>query len=295
MDEIWQRHKTFILQCVVGGIALLVVWIVHANLYEDIDAMHDNNQLRLRQLREKLDKGEAPSRESIAAQQAIATKGEADLAAMIAKVAATAPTNVDYVRENVTAILRRIGNPQKADYYVSLYQQLALTCLYELKEEARSALAARAAQQGRTIDDTLGVAGAFQEDEVATAIHGLALVVETTSRALDVSVDVDTGNGVVGGVIDEIADVKISPRTGPSRMDRNADMSMYSTFSVSMTLRGDPDAVRVLLSGLNSTNNPLSRMTVVESIDVIERERPDNDRVRAKIGLLGIRYLEPAR
>ena len=50
MDELWQRHKVFIVQCVIGSIVLLITWAIHSNLYDDIDVMQGNNTLRKSQL-----------------------------------------------------------------------------------------------------------------------------------------------------------------------------------------------------------------------------------------------------
>ncbi len=289
MDEIWQRHKVFIVQCVIGGVVLLIAWAVHSNLYADIDTTRRNVKLRYGELQEKIAKGDAPSRRSIEQQQSIAADGEAQIAAMARKVASVASAEhykIAYVRENIEWVLANIERPERADYFVGLYEQLPLTCLSQLREEARTVLASRAAQLGRSLDETLGIGAGFQEDEVPIGIHGLAIVVDVIKRSFDMAIDTEVGTAV----IDSIDEVRVAVRSRRGKMDRG-ETAQIVQFPVRVTLRGDPAAVLTLLRSFNATDNPVQRMTVLESIEGGAREREDSDRVRITFNLLGLHHL----
>ena len=291
MDEIWQRHKVFILQCAIGGIVLLIAWAVHSNLYADIGTSQKNNQLRKDELLSKLNKGEAPSTASIREQERIATQGAEQIAAMARKVSSVAPVGndkVEYVRENVRWILENIGRPDQVDRYVGLYGSLKQTCLFELREEARTVLASRAAQRGRSIDETLGIQSGFQDDEVAVAIHGLAVVVDVVKRALDTEVPIGSDDYI--GMIDEISEIRVAVRTRSNRILEGSE-SQIVLFPVRLVVKGDPAAVIALMRSFNETANPVNRMTVLESFVGGDRERPDSDRVRMTLNLWGLHHL----
>jgi hypothetical protein len=291
MDEIWQRHKVFILQCAIGMIVLLITWGVHSNLYDDIDTQQGSNLLRKSQLEKQLSDGLAPSLQSIGEQQKIAVAGQEQIVAMaeaVASTASTASNRVAYVRENVSWLLTNIGRPGRTDYFVGLYQQLPQTCLSELKEEARTVLTSRAAQLGRELDESLGIANSFADDQVAVGIHGLAIVVDVIKRGLDITVPIPTDDD--DGVIEAFSDIAVAVRNRRSKMNSGTE-SDVSSFPVRMTLSGDPAAVLALFRQLNMRNNPVKRMTVVESLVGGERERADTDRVRVTLNLLGLHHL----
>lgn len=291
MDELWQRNKVFIVQCAIGFIVLMIAWAIHSNLYDDIGTMQGNNNLRKQQLEKQLADGLAPSKDSIREQQANAKAGQEQIEAMARAVASVAPTSsnrVEYVRENVNWILTNIGRPDETDKFVGLYETLPQTCLFELKEEARTVLTSKAAQLGRDIDETLGVRNAFADDEVAVGIHGLAIVVDVIKRAFDIRVPISTEEGE--GVVESFSDISIAVRNRRSKMNAGAESDVVS-FPVRMTVRGDPAAVIVLFKAFNSTTNPVQRMTVVESVTGGERERVDVDRVRVTFNLLGLHHI----
>ncbi len=293
MDEIWQRHKVFILQVAIGTIVLLIAWGVHSSMYEGITTQAQSNAISKTELQGMIAKGEAPSRDAIAEQQRIAAEGDRQITAMAAKVASIAATgndDLEYVRENVTWICSNIGRNDQIDRYVGLYGQLKQTCLFELREEARSVLVARAAQLGRSVDETLGIQSAFPDEDVAVAIHGLAVSVELVKRALDLSVAAKTANDNVEGVIDEISEIRVNVRSRGSRMTEGV-AEQVAFFPVKLTVRGDPDAVLALLRSFNTTSNQVSRMMILEKFDGGERERADSDRVRMTFNLWGLRHI----
>ena len=289
MDEIWQRHKVFIVQCTIGSIVLLIAWAVHSNLYADIDVTRRNSAARYAELTKQVADGDAPSRRSIEEQQRIATEGKAQIEAMARKVASVASVDqnkIAYVRENIGWILTNIGKPARVDEFVGLYEQLPQTCLSRLREEARSVLASRAAQLGRSLDETLGVGAGFQDDEVAIGIHGLAIVVDVVTRCFQFEIETDAGDAV----IDSIDEARVAVRSRRSKLDQG-DTAQIMQFPVRITLRGSPAAIVALLLSFNQTNNPVQRMTVLESIEGGEREREDADRVRITFNLLGLHHL----
>jgi hypothetical protein len=289
MDEIWQRHKVFIVQCVIGTIVLLIAWAVHSNLYADIDLTRRNTQARHAELQQKLANGEAPSKRSIDEQQSIAAEGEAQIEAMARKVASVASVDqnkIAYVRENIGWILTNIGQPERTDEFVGLYEQLPQTCLSRLREESRSVLASTAAELGRSLDETLGINAGFQDDEVPIGIHGLAIVVDIVKRGFDIDIETEVGDAV----IDSVDEIRVAVRSRRSKMDQG-DTTQIVQFPVRITLRGSPAAVMSLLVSFNQTGNPVQRMTVLESIEGGEREREDSDRVRITFNLLGLHHL----
>lgn len=289
MDEIWQRHKVFIVQCTIGTIVLLIAWAVHSNLYADIDVTRRNSAARYGELTQQVADGEAPSENSITEQQRIAAEGKAQIESMARKVASVASVEqnkIAYVRENIGWILTNIGKPERVDEFVGLYEQLPQTCLSRLREEARSVLASRAAQLGRSLDETLGINAGFQDDEVPIGIHGLAIVVDVVTRAFEFELDTEAGDAV----IDSIDEVRVAVRSRRSKLDQG-DTSQIVQFPVRITLRGSPAAVVALLLSFNQRNNPVQRMTVLESIEGGEREREDADRVRITFNLLGLHHL----
>jgi len=291
MDEIWQRHKAFIVQCGIGTIVLLIAWAVHSGLYDNIELMQGNNARQKDGLKKLLDEGLAPSATAIADQQAIAKQGQEQIESMARKVASIAPlgsNKVEYVRENIRWLLTNIGREDETETFVGLYKSLPKTCLSKLREEARTVLTSRSAQMGREVDEALGIKTAFADDEVPIGIHGLAIVVDVIKRGLDISVPIETEERV--GVIESFSDINVAVRNRRSKMNAGTESEVIS-FPVRMTVRGDPAAVIALLRAFNSLSNPVKRMTVVESIVGGERERVDKDRVRVTFNLLGLHHI----
>lgn len=290
MDEIWQRHKVFIVQCVIGGIVLLIAWAVHSNLYADIDTMRRNHKLTYDELKAKLANGEAPSDRSIKEQQRIAAEGEAQIESMARKVASVASVEqnkIAYVRESIAWILANIDQPNRVDEFVTTYEQLPKTCLSRLREEARAVLASRAAQRGRSFDESLGITTNFEDDEIPTGIHGLAIAVDIVARSFDIEIPAEGGGT---SMIESIDEIRVAARGRRNKMDVG-DTSQIVQFPVRVTLRGGPSAIVLLLRSFNQTDNPVQRMTVLESIEGGEREREDADRVRITFNLLGLHHV----
>ena len=147
-------------------------------------------------------------------------------------------------------------------------------------------LASRAAQLGRSLDETLGVGAGFQDDEVPIGIHGLAIVVDVVTRAFEFELETEAGDAI----IESIDEVRVAVRSRRSKLDQG-DTAQIVQFPVRITLRGSPAAIVALLLSFNQTNNPVKRMTVLESIEGGEREREDTDRVRITFNLLGLHHL----
>jgi len=291
MDELWQRHKVFIVQCAIGTIALLIAWGVHSSLYDDIAQLQTSNTRQKAELQKLLDDGQAPSAAAIAEQQAIALQGQEQIESMARKVASIAPlgsNKVEYVRENINWLLTNINRAGDTDKFVGLYETLPQACLSQLREEARTILTSRAAQMGREIDESLGIRAGFADDEIPVGIHGLAIVVDVIKRGLDISVPIETEAGE--GVIESFSDISVAVRNRRSKMNAGTESEVVS-FPVRMTVRGDPAAVIVLVRAFNSLKNPVKRITVVESIIGGERERVDADRVRVTFNLLGLHHI----
>jgi hypothetical protein len=276
MDEIWQRHKTFILQCVVGGLIFLIALAVKSGMYGDVEILQGANARLKTERLDDLKNGRAPSKSSIAAQQAKAETGVAQIKRLADSVASR-ESGIAYVRENLTWALGNIGKPDEVDSYVTLYQQLQQTCLSNLQGAARDELVGKAARLGKSVDETMGINAGVAPEQVPAAIHGLAIVTDVVSRAL-------AHEGITS-----ITDIKISQHSRRGR-SQSAEASFVKTFPVSMSIRGAPEAVATLLDELNWDDNAMKRFTVFGSIDSIQRDRPDADDVTATVTLLGLQF-----
>lgn len=285
MDEIWQRHKAFILQCVIGGIVFLIAWGVKANMYDGIEHTADTNGLDKRKLEEQLRDGKAPSRKSIREQEELARLGEANfraLAASVASVASPADGKREYVRENIRWALVNVGNEGDTDRLINLYTQLPQQCLFDLSEQARGVLVGRAAQAGKTVDESLGISQAYQAEELPVAIHGLALVTEIVTRALD---------STVADGIDAITDIRIAPRQRRSARGEGDEASKVVTFPVSFRVVGHPDAVSALIRSFNQPIGHAKRFIVLDGIESISRPRDEEVTISAGLRILGMHHL----
>ncbi len=284
MDEMWQRHKAFILKCVIGGIVFLIAWGVKSNMYSETEQIQGANERKKRELESQVSDGKAPSKAFIREQEQLAEAGEAqirDLANLVASTASPKDQKIAYVRENVSLLLGTIGKQAETDTYVGLYQQVAQGCLFKLREAARSELVGRAAQSGKQVDESLGVTQAFQDDQVPLGIHGLSIVTDVVSRCLA---------SEVGDGIDGISDIRISPR-GRSRRRAQDDTQSVQSFTVRMTIEGDPDDVMAVLRSFNNTSNPANRLMVLDEITSLTRDNPEKDPVKASISLLGLHHI----
>ncbi|MCE9634152.1 MAG: hypothetical protein K8T90_00475 [Planctomycetes bacterium] len=271
MDEIWQRHKTFILQCIIGGLAFLIALVVMSNSYSGTKEIKDLNVSGKRDLDKRIADGTAPSAKSIAAQKQKAEDAKNQIRDMSAKVASLAQDE-DYVRENIVWILSTIEKPAvEAERFLTLYKQLPQTCLTSVREEARSVLVGRAAQKGRQIDESFGLSAGVDETEVPGALHALAIVCDVMRRALD-------KDG-----IQAVSDIRVNPRNAVG-----SDLSWISGVDVRVSLVGDPDDVMSVIRSFNQLDPKMNRMTVVREVESILRRSPDEDTVKASIALYGL-------
>jgi len=272
MDEIWQRHKTFILQCVIGGLAFLIAFIVMSNSYsgtKDLKVLNDSTK---RDLDKRIADGVAPSAKSIAAQKQKAEDAKNQIREMGAKVASLAQSEEDYVRENILWVLATIEKPAvEAERFLALYKQIPQTCLTSVREEARSVLVGRAAQKGRQIDETFGLSAGVEESEVPGALHALAIVCDVMRRALD-------KDGV-----QTVSDIRVNPRNVIG-----TELSWMSGVDVRMSLVGDPDDVMSVIRSFNQLDPKMNRMTVMREVESIVRPSPDDDAVKASFALYGL-------
>ena len=181
------------------------------------------------------------------------------------------------MKENLAWALQNIDKSEQLDTYVTLYQQLRNTCLTKLQGAARDVLVGRAAQRGKSVDETMGITSGVAPEEVPAAIHGLAIVTDVVSRAL-------AYDGITS-----ISDIKISQHSRRGRT-QTAEADFVKSFTIRMTVRGAPEDVARLLDALNWDDNTKGRFTVFGSVDSIARDKPDADDVTATFTLLGLQF-----
>lgn len=278
MDELWQRHKTFILQVVIGGFAFLIALTLVTGSYSGIEEAQASNSGLKKKLDSDVSSRVAPSARSISEQKQRAADAAQQIRQMASEVASTAATTEDYVRENIGWILAVTGRPREdAEKYMSIYRELAETSLTSVREDARSVLVGQAAQRGRQIDETLGLGAGVAASEVPGGLHALAIVCDVVRRALD-------RDGIVS-----VTEIKVNPRNTIS-----SDLAWVTGVEIRLSITGDPDDVTKLLRSFNETDvNHPRRMTVLREIESITRRNPDEDLVRANIVLVGLRVQEP--
>lgn len=271
MDEIWQRHKTFVLQCVIGGLVFLIALVVLSNAYSGIDIAQGNNRSLVTDLKKRIDAKEAPSKRSIDEQKRKAEDALQQIRNMGSQVASLA-AGEDYVRENVNWVLAVLGRPKEdAERFVQIYRDIPQSALTKLRSEAQAELGRRAAQRGRQIDETFGLAGGLEDEEVPGGIHGLAIVCDVTSRALE-------RDG-----IQAVGDFRVNPR---NQIDR--DIAWLQGIEVRLSLTGLPDDVAAVIRSFSTLDSHVKRMTVVKEIESITRRSPDEDVVKAVVVLYGL-------
>lgn len=273
MDELWQRHKTFIVQCLIGGIAFLIGYFVMTSSYDGIEQTQTGNQNLKSDLTKRIQSGKVPDPPSIKAQKQKAEDAQSQIRSMLAKVASTAQGEA-FVRENCKWVLQIIGKPNadtEVEAFLDLYRKLPLTCLTTVREEARSVLVSAAAQRGRQIDETFGLAGGVEPDEVPSALHALAIVCDVIAKSMELD------------RIASISDIRVAPR---NVLDR--DLDWIQGAEIRMTISGEPEDVNRLIRGFNRTDSRSGRMTVLKEIESIARKNPDEDTVKAVIVLLAL-------
>jgi hypothetical protein len=292
MDEIWQRHKAFILQVAVGGLAFLIALAVMSNAYSGADDPEELKRIN-RNKKDALEKAvrekRAPSPASIAAQRERAAQAEREIREMAAMCASLAEGD-DYVRENIVWTLANIGRPASdAELFVNLYKQFPQTGLTRLREEARAELVKRASQDRMVIEETLGIAGVPADDEVPAALHGLALVTDVIRRALEVNATLDPeGRKKIAAV----RDLRVTPRNA---LDR--DLAWISGIEVHVSLVGEPEPVLAVMRTFNSAGdvggvrNVQKRITVLGRLAGILRDKGgDEESVKSSFNLLGLQH-----
>jgi len=286
MDEMWQRHKSFILHVSVIGIVFLVAFLVMRSMYGDTndpEHAHDRNAARLKELQAKSSSGHAPSADSIATQRDIAKRAlttKTELVKRVASIAGRDEKTPDanreklYVSENIAWVLANIGKQSELDGYVDLFSHLPQACFSRLRDAARSALVSKAAQAGKAIDETTGVSAAYAEDEIPAALHGLAIVTEIIGR------------GLSKGGIDSVQAVRVSPH---STFPEANGVNFVSAIGVHLEVVGEPADIAELIRSFNSVGKSDLRQTVLESIEYVVPVGPDEDTVKAAINVVGLR------
>jgi hypothetical protein len=285
MDEMWQRHKSFILQLIAGGIVFLVLFMVMRSNYGDVNdpsRIESQNKGTKDELEEKSRKGKAPSSSTIAEQKAVADKGAAAKHALIERVASfggrddqakNADREKAYVRESITATLAVLGKKYD-DQWMDMYSRQPQTCLSAIHAEARTALVGRAAQSGKEIDELLGLGAGFQSDEIPEVLQGFAIQTDVVSRLL-------SKPGVA-----RINNLRITPHSGFAEAN---GISFMAGVGIHMDVVGDPTDIYEVVRSFNA---PDRRMVVVESIEGVSPVSPDEDEVKATLNLVGLRYTQ---
>lgn len=273
MDEIWQRHKPFILQMIIVGLVFLIGVGLMSSTFsgatDDPAELESRNKSALASLKA----AEAPSPKSIEEQVSRAKQAEEQMQSMAAKVASL-KTGDDYVRENLGWIAATIGKDDNAvNAWFTLYRDLPQTCLSKVREEVRGVLVARAAQQGKQIDENLGLTQGYEDSDVPTALHGLAIISDLIGRVIETD------------GIDAVGDLRINAANALS-----SDLPWIVGFKVHISFSGDPDAVNAILRSFNNLANRMQRMTVVDQIESWTRPRREDDAVKAQIMLLGLQF-----
>lgn len=282
MDEIWQRHKSFILQVLTGGIVLLIALVVMGNVFsgpaDDPAELQRVNKLNKDKLDKMLAQKQAPSANSIAEQKRRADLAESQIRKMASEVASLAQGDA-YVRENLAWIAQVIGKGEpEVDAWMGLYKNLPQTCLSKVREEVRGALVGRSAQLGRNLDESMGLIQGYEDEDVPVALHGLAIVAEVVDRALTIDV---AGDGKK--VIASIGELRILPRNA-----LNPDLTWIFGFRVHVSFTGDPDAVTAIKRSFNSIENRRQRMVVLDEVESQTRPRREEDDVKVQLQLMGL-------
>lgn len=284
MDEMWQRHKSFILQVLVGGVLFLVAFFVMRSMYgdeNDPERARARNVSRRDELRKKLDEGRAPDQASIEEQKRIADAAEKRRGELVRRVASVAGADAGardadrekaYVLENIqwtATVLQKDPAP-----FAARFERVPQACLSSLRDEARSALVSKAAQAGKDLDESLGLS-AYPDHEVPQALHGLAIVTDLASQCLDPK-----------SGIDKVLSLRVSAR---STFPETNEVPFVSAIGVHMEVEGAPLAVSNFLRSLNAADRTDRRMMVLESVDSIVPISADEDTVKASFNLVGLR------
>lgn len=274
MDDTWQRHKTFIVQCILCGVLFLLALLVKSNMYGDEIPERQRNATSMKS---KLETSDSPSKKSIASQNAKAEAAREDTRSMAAQIGSLASGDA-YARESIRWVLQNLGLESEEDAFFQMYKSTPQACLTRLREEARSVLLGKAARLGKEVDESFGILSGFEDAEVKTGIHGLAIVTDLVNRALE-------REG-----IDTIERLGISPRPRRAAGSGRQDGARAKVFSVRFGVIGEPDAVNDLFRSFNGTGNAVNRITVLDRVEYITRIREEEDTVKASFDLFGVQY-----
>lgn len=283
MDEMWQRHKSFIVQVVAGGVLFLIAYFVMNSMYGDQNDpanVRKRNVTNYAALQKKLDTSHAPDAGSIAQQKQIAAAAESEKLKLVKSVASVAglgskrdaDREAAYVKESIEWTL---ANIQKQDEgFVALYDQVPQACLSKLRDAARQVLVGKAAQTGKDIDEALGLT-AYPDDEIPEALHGLAIVTDLVSRALS------------RPGIEKVVSIRVATR---STFPENNSVSLVRAIGVHLEVHGDPKDVAEFVRSFNAAGQGAQRLTVLESVESIVPLSQDEDTVRAAMNVVGLQY-----
>jgi hypothetical protein len=285
MDEIWQRHKSFILQVLAGGVVFLVALLVMGSMYGDANDPEKAalaNAERKKNLEAKLAEGHAPAMRSIEEQRSkadLAEKQKWDLARRVASIAGRdakateADRTMAYVKENIDWTLANIQGEDKG--FAARFVAIPQACLSGLRDAARSALVGRAAQLGKEIDESLGLSQGFPDEEIPEALHGLAIVTDLVGRCL------------ARPGIEKVQTIRI---VAHSRFPDENSVTLMSGIGVHVEIVGDPADVTEVIRSFNTVERKNQRMMVLESIEYMSPISTDEDTVKAAINVVGLRF-----
>jgi hypothetical protein len=283
MDEMWQRHKSFILQVMAGGVMFLIAYFVMNGMYGDQNdpkAVRTRNVSKLQDLNKKVEGKHAPDTASIEQQRTIAKSAEDEMFSLAKRVSSVAglgskrdvEREAAWVKESIDWVLANIQRPD--DGYVDLFNRVPQACLSRLRDAARQVVVGKAAQSGKEIDETLGLT-AFPDDEIPEALHGLAIVTDLVGRAL------------ARPGIEKVVSIRVATH---STFPENNEVSLVRAIGVHMDLIGDPADVAEFLRSLNAVGQAGQRMTVLESVESVVPISQDEDTVKASINVVGLQY-----
>lgn len=282
MDEMWQRHKSFIVQVMAGGVLFLIAFFVMRSMYgdqNDPETVRRRNVSKFDDLKKKLESSHAPDAPSISQQQSIAKSADdakRKLAGTVSSIAGLGKPDAErvaaYVKESIEWTLANIQ--RQDDGFIALYDRVPQACLSRLRDASRQVLAGKAAQSGKDVDETLGLS-AYPDDEIPEALHGLAIVTDLVGRAL------------ARPGIEKVASLRVAAR---STFPENNSVSLVRAIGVHMDVIGDPKDVYEFLRSLNSAGQAGQRITVLESIESVVPLSQDEDTVRASINVVGLQY-----
>lgn len=163
MDNLWQRHRTFILKILAGLGVCLFAWIIGSSLsggdFDQKVALAANMRREIRQT-------DAPATESTSDYRE-AAEVLRNRILPVANAVGETRTDEDLRRGLLKELLEAVGKDPAADFdaYLALSRQSAQACVTRLVGDAATALRKEAARKNVFIDENLG----FDKREVTSS------------------------------------------------------------------------------------------------------------------------------